>query len=222
MILRSGDRDGWVTIARGVGWRVPAKIACVAVRAADWEAVEGSPTGLLAGPVDELICVVISEPERDGDDLTRLAALPLAVIGPTVAPEEAPHSFARAALLIRAGVVAGGAGLVRADDHLRELALLAIEPRIAADFLAARLAPLDALGERKSARIGDTVRVWLSQQGRYEPTAALLGVHPQTVRYRINQAREAFGADFDDPARRDEIRLALQLREVGRANLNGV
>lgn len=218
MILRSEDRDGWTTIARGVGWRIPATIACAAVRAVDWEPAGEPPRDLLAGPVDELICVIVSEPAGSSGAaaLERLTALPLAVLGPTVEPGEAPHSFARAAALIRADLLAPGAGLVRADDNLHELALLAIEPRLATDFLAARLAPLDALGDRKGARIGETVRVWLSRQGHYEPTAAALGIHPQTVRYRINQAREAFGTDFDDPARRDEIRLALQLREARR------
>lgn len=221
MILRSSDRDGWTTIARGVGWRVPGAIACVAVRATDWEAVEETPGGLIAGPVDELICAIVSEPEgvAAAESLALLGSLPLAVIGPTVGPEQAPHSFARAAALIRSDLIDAGAGLRRADDQLRDLALLTIEPRLAADFLAARLAPLDALGEPKGAKIAKTVRVWLSQQGHYEPTAAVLGIHPQTVRYRINQAREAFGADFDNPACRDEIHLALQLREVGRPNL---
>lgn len=221
MILRSDDRDGWATIARGVGWRIPERIACAAVRLADWEAAGTLPGGPLAGPIDELICVVVSDPAEDGvngvsgETLQGLATLPVAVLGPTVAPEEAPLSFARAAALIRAGSVARGDGLVRAADHLQELALLSVEPRIAADFVAARLAPIDALGDRAAVKVGLTLRVWLSHQGRYEPTAAQIGVHPQTVRYRINQAREAFGTDFDDPAKRDEIRLALQLRAVG-------
>lgn len=234
MILRSEDRDGWATIARGVGWRIPVAIACVAVRVTEWEAAGALPGGPLAGPIDELICVVVSDPvdgwaaggaagaDRGraaggaaGELLEGLASLPLAVVGPTVPPEEAPHSFARAATLIRAGSAAPGDGLIRADERLHELALLGVEPRVAADFAARRLAPIDALGGRAAGKVGETLRAWLSHQGRYEPTAAEIGVHPQTVRYRINQAREAFGVDFDDPRKRDEIRFALQLRASG-------
>ena len=218
MILRSDDRDGWATIARGVGWRIPERVACGAVRVAEWEAAGGLPGGPPAGPIDELICVVVSDPAEggvSGRQSEGLASLPLAVLGPTVPPEEAPLSFARAATLIRAEVVSPGDGLIRADDHLFELALLSVEPRIASDFVRARLAPIDSLGGQATGKVGATLGAWLSHQGRYEPTAAQIGVHPQTVRYRINQAREAFGIDFDDPAKRDEIRLALQLRALG-------
>lgn len=220
LILRSADRDGWMTIARGIGWPVPTSIACVAIRGADWDAARSLPGSPPAGPIDELACVVLSglgEGGRGDATVNGLAALPLAVVGPAVAPEEAPLSFGRAAALIRAGVVAAGAGLVRADDHLHELARLAVEPRVADDFVRVRLAPLDALGTRAAAKVGTTVRTWLSHQGRYEPAAAELGIHPQTVRYRISQAREAFGPDFDNPAGRDGIRFALQLRELGPA-----
>jgi len=41
--------------------------------------------------------------------------------------------------------------------------------------------------------------------------AEVLHVHPQTVRYRLNGLREAFGdGALDDPAARLELALALQ------------
>ncbi len=214
MILRSDDRDGWATIARGVGWRIPERVACGAVRVAEWEAAGGLPGGPPAGPIDELICVVVSDPAEggvSGRQSEGLASLPLAVLGPTVPPEEAPLSFARAATLIRAEVVSPGDGLIRADDHL-ELALLA-ELRIASDFVRARLAPIDS-ADRPPAR---SARRW----ERGSPTRADTSPPPHRSastrrrwRYRINQAR-GVRIDFDDPAKRDEIRLALQLRALG-------
>lgn len=44
--------------------------------------------------------------------------------------------------------------------------------------------------------------------------AARLGVHPQTVRYRLRQLRELWGDDLDDPDRRFELELALRTRRL--------
>jgi DNA-binding PucR family transcriptional regulator len=40
--------------------------------------------------------------------------------------------------------------------------------------------------------------------------AAELGVHPQTVRYRLRQLRELFGTALEDPDARFELALALR------------
>ena len=44
--------------------------------------------------------------------------------------------------------------------------------------------------------------------------AQALHVHPQTVRYRLAQLREAFGDDLDDPDARFELELALRARRL--------
>jgi len=41
--------------------------------------------------------------------------------------------------------------------------------------------------------------------------AAELGVHPQTVRYRLRQLRELFGTRLEDPEARFELSLALRV-----------
>jgi len=46
--------------------------------------------------------------------------------------------------------------------------------------------------------------------GAISPTAAALGVHPQTVRYRVARLRELFGTALDDPQSRFELQLALR------------
>jgi DNA-binding PucR family transcriptional regulator len=48
--------------------------------------------------------------------------------------------------------------------------------------------------------------------GAVSPTAAALGVHPQTVRYRVTRLRELFGSALDDPDARFELQLALRGR----------
>ncbi|NCD20800.1 MAG: PucR family transcriptional regulator, partial [Actinobacteria bacterium] len=47
--------------------------------------------------------------------------------------------------------------------------------------------------------------------------AAELNVHRQTVGYRVNQLRELFGEDLEDPEVRFELELALRARVVAHA-----
>src|SRR5215207_10203944 len=101
-------------------------------------------------------------------------------------------------------------GLVVADDHLAHL-LLAADPGVAADLAASRLAPLDALPDGPRARLRETLAAWLDRPGQVQAVAAALGVHPQTVRYRVRQLRDLFGERLEDPDARFELALALRL-----------
>jgi len=101
-------------------------------------------------------------------------------------------------------------GLVVADDHLAHL-LLAADPGVAADLAASRLAPLDALPDGPRARLRETLSAWLDRPGQVQAVAAALGVHPQTVRYRVRQLRDLFGERLEDPDARFELALALRL-----------
>jgi len=69
------------------------------------------------------------------------------------------------------------------------------------------LAPLDGMRASTREKLEETLRAWLLHQGRREDVAASLFVHPQTVRYRMGQLRDAFGDRLEDP---DEV-LALVL-----------
>jgi len=46
-------------------------------------------------------------------------------------------------------------------------------------------------------------------------------VHPQTVRYRVAQLRDAFGGVLDEPDGRFELQLALRVRGAGFAGAGG-
>ncbi len=105
-------------------------------------------------------------------------------------------------------------GLVRADDH-GELLLLAADSELAGELSARMLAPLAALTERQRERFEATLAAWLGHRGALKPTAAELGVHPQTVRYRVARLRELFGeAALDDPRTRFQLELALRARAL--------
>ncbi|MDQ3934139.1 MAG: helix-turn-helix domain-containing protein, partial [Actinomycetota bacterium] len=79
-----------------------------------------------------------------------------------------------------------------------------------ADLASSRLAPLDRLPEATRAKLRATLRAWLDHGGRIEEAARHLGVHPQTVRYRLRQLRGIFGDGLDDPEQRFALALALR------------
>jgi hypothetical protein len=135
------------------------------------------------------------------------------VLGPTVEWPRAARSARRAGEAHRlavAGRLGAGARLIVADDHLAQL-LLAADPGLAADLARTRLAPLADLAEGPRARLTETLAAWLDRPGQVQAVAASLGVHPQTVRYRVRQLRDLFGERLEDPDARFELALALRL-----------
>jgi DNA-binding PucR family transcriptional regulator len=134
------------------------------------------------------------------------------VLGPTVGWEDAHASIHRALLAwpIHAAGALGDDHLARTDDHLLTL-LLAASPRLTDDLVTRRLAALEDMTPGARERAEATLRAWLDAHGDVSVAAEALHVHPQTVRYRLNGLREAFGDGvLDDPAARLELALALQ------------
>jgi PucR C-terminal helix-turn-helix domain len=174
--------------------------------------------GAIGGAAGGLACVFVPDPDAPGRRRQIVATVggdergePVA-IGPTVPWHDAAASLRRAAAafrLVDTGGVDGGP-LVVAEEHLATL-LLASDRGLAADLAASRLAPLAALPEGPRARMTETLRAWLDRPGQVQAVAAELGVHPQTVRYRLRQLRELFGTRLEDPEARFELSLALRV-----------
>ena len=99
--------------------------------------------------------------------------------------------------------------------HLAALVLSA-DPDALSDLRARALAPLSGLRAGTADRLAETLRSWLLHQGRREQVAAHLVVHPQTVRYRMSQLRELYGARLDDPRTVLELTIALGSPPHGR------
>ena len=78
-----------------------------------------------------------------------------------------------------------------------------------ADLRAQVLAPLADLRPSSADRLVETLRAWLLFRGRRDDVARFLHVHPQTVRYRVNQLRELYGDRLDDPATVAALTIAL-------------
>lgn len=65
--------------------------------------------------------------------------------------------------------------------------------------------------EAKHTAFVATLRAYLDAFGDVEATARLLGVHPNTVRYRLKQLQSVSGIDLTDSAQRLVLLLELQL-----------
>jgi DNA-binding PucR family transcriptional regulator len=129
--------------------------------------------------------------------LLRVVSQHQAVVGPTVPWLEVADSYHRT---IRCHALPGVVGTtVDSDTRLAEI-VLAADPRAIADLRAKVLAPLAPLRPAAVEKLTETLRSWLLHHGRREEIAADLFVHAQTVRYRVSQLREVYGARLDDPA----------------------
>jgi DNA-binding PucR family transcriptional regulator len=106
--------------------------------------------------------------------------------------------------------------LLCTDEHDLAL-LLSAEPQLAGEICARVLAPLaEVRGATARTNLEATLAAWLSRPGQRKAVAHELGVHPQTVRYRVGRLRELFGESLEDPERRFELELALRLRRYAR------
>jgi PucR C-terminal helix-turn-helix domain len=171
--------------------------------------------GAIGGAAGGLACVFVPDPDAPGRRRQMLAAIddegPQVALGPTVTWTNAAASVRRAAAAFRLAGAGGVEGqLVVAEQHLATL-LLAADRGLAADLAASRLAPLAQLADGPRARLTETLRAWLDRPGQVQAVAAELGVHPQTVRYRLRQLRELFGTRLEDPEARFELSLALRV-----------
>ncbi len=223
------------TAAQAAGWALPQRLAMLVAAAADepaslaaatpedtepaapGEAIVDAIAARLArrigadavgAAVGGLAVVAVGDPEAPGRRRVLGAALDgeRAALGPTVPWTLAGASLRRAAAAFR---LTEHDGLVVAEEHLAEL-VLAADAGLAADLARTRLAPLDDLPEGPRERLLETLRAWLDRPGQVQAVGAVLGVHPQTVRYRLKQLRERFGARLEDPEARFELALALR------------
>jgi DNA-binding PucR family transcriptional regulator len=98
---------------------------------------------------------------------------------------------------------------------MRPLVLrLAGAPDLAHDLAVRTLAPLEGESPGARAKLEATLAAFLDHHGHQGATAHALGLHQQTVRYRLGRLRDRFGSALDDPDHRLALRLALR---AGRA-----
>ncbi len=196
-------------------WPLPRTVAVLAVTGQEREPV-ASHLGVeaISDTIGETLVAVIPDPDGPG----RRAAIERAIrdagatagLGTTVAWGNAAVSLARATAAL--ALADESPALIVASEHAGRL-LLRSDQSLAEELAADQLAPLAELSPRQRERMLDTLRAWLAEQGRLSPVAARLGVHPQTVRYRLARLRELFGEALDDPDERFWLELALRVGE---------
>ena len=213
-LLDGEDPDTVRATAATANWPAPQTLTAVLVPAAQLSRIATllSPTALqvsedLPGldPVDTWAAVLVAD--ADGPRRSALlAALAgrTAVVGPVRPWMSVGASYRRA---VRARQLIGAGDVVDTDDRLVEL-VLGADADALADLRGRALAPLADLGP-SGPRLVETLRSWLLHQGRREAVAAELFVHPQTVRYRMNQIRQAYGDRLNDPRVILELTVAV-------------
>jgi hypothetical protein len=200
--------------ARAAGWALPDRVAAL-VWAGEPDRPAALPPDVLRGPLEDLAVAIVPDPAAPGRRRQLEAALvgATAATGPAAGWRDAGLSARRARQVVdlaRRGLLAAG-GLLDADEHLAAL-LVHGEPGLAEEIARRCLAPLAGLTERAAERHTATLRAWLDHQGGVPAMAVELGIHTQTVRYRVRRLRELFGSALDDPDARFELALSLRAR----------
>jgi hypothetical protein len=229
LLLRAGVEPGRLrAAAEAADWAPPQQLALALVPATSRYAPPQSGRtaaqaawriGPNALPVahGELTGVIVPDPEGPGRTarLRRALAGRHAVVGQSCPWTELAASVPTTALALR---LVGEATLpdedpAFVDNHIAAL-LVHQEPPLLESLIRRRLGRLDALTERQRRRLLGTLAAWLDHQGDTTATARSLGVHRQTVSYRMDQLASTLGEDLSDPQLRFELALVLRARGI--------
>ncbi len=199
--------------AERAGWAVPETLTAVVLPEAQVRAVLNAIRGEILQTAEVLppeageqmtLLLVPDVHDRRRTALLKVLAARDAVAGPARPWLEVAASVGRAQRVAALGLGPDS------EDHLAELVLGADEQALA-DLRARALEPLQDLRSSSIDKLTETLRSWLLHHGRRDAVAAELFVHPQTVRYRMGQLREAFGDRLEDPRTILELTIALGL-----------
>jgi hypothetical protein len=122
--------------------------------------------------------------------------------------EEAGEARRVASLAVRPS------GSITLYEHVALAALATSNLALARDFVARELGPL-AADDDVSLRLVGTLRAYLNEQASRSRAAKRLGIHENTVRYRVRQAEELLERPVDE--RTLELQVALAIVDVVRA-----
>lgn len=204
--------------AEAAGWRLPRAAAALACHEEEMERVATRlPADVLAAALDGVGCAIVPDPDGPGRRKEIDLALEGAKVGVALGPTGPLRSLGSSWSLARATLRAVEAGaieapaLVRVEDALTELLLFENGP-VVERIAAHRLAAFDALTPKARRRMEETALAYVQQQGNAAAMARALGLHAQTVRYRLSRLRELLGDAMEDPDGRFELELALRAR----------
>ncbi|MFD7449625.1 PucR family transcriptional regulator [Kitasatospora sp. NPDC059827] len=156
--------------------------------------------------------VLVPDPEgRRPTTIQKALEGRMAVIGPVVDLAEAGTSlrWARRLFAIRREQQPLGGSITYVEDQVAALLLLQDEA-LAAFAHDKLLKPMSNLTYYQREQLSETLAVWVACGGP-TATAKALGVHPQTVRYRIRKLEKLFGSALYDPRVRFELQVAARI-----------
>jgi hypothetical protein len=193
-------------------WVVPARLAVVTLPLERAQGVRQrlGPGAIVIERETDAVGLVPDRPTLRAD-LERALAGRSASVGPAGTMDQVAQSLRLAVLAATMLPVREGANQppVWADEHLTEV-VLAAEPTAVEELERRRLAPLAGLADGQREKLEETLLAWLRHWGQRSPIAEELGIHAQTVGYRVLQLRELFGDDLKDPQVRFELEIALR------------
>lgn len=132
--------------------------------------------------------------------------------------EETRQSYAEAVAALRIGpAIAQDARPVFDYQDLAPLIALLEQPDKARRFVTAAIEPLGDLTKRPW--VFETLEAYLTYQGHLQEVACALGVHPNTVKYRLRELRSATGTSFTEGEHASMILLALKVRRALESDL---
>jgi hypothetical protein len=226
LLLGPAPRQDKVAAAERADWALPRTLTAVilpearvrtALNLLDPRTLRSTDDVPSSHGSGELVALLVPDAEgRSRPALMRSLRGAEAVVGPPRPWDEVDSSYARALRARQLGLTAGGNAPLDTEERLPELVLRADQPALA-DLRARALAPLADLSESAREKLTETLRSWLLHQGRRDAVAAELFVHPQTVRYRMTQLRELYGARLEEPATVLALVLALGVHPEGTA-----
>jgi hypothetical protein len=218
-LLDGAEHHVLTTAAARADWSPPETLTAVLLEHAHVRAV-------IAGWPSETLVASDLQPGGDEDvllvpdvhaDAARRAVLSSlrgrrAVVGPARPWHAARASYLRA---VRADGLDHGDRPMDTEAHLSQIVLTA-DGEALDDLRAEVLAPLAGLRPNTAERLAETLRAWLLHHGRRDEVAAHLQVHPQTVRYRVDQLRTLYGERLVDPEQRATMLVALLVERTPR------
>jgi hypothetical protein len=213
LLLGQADETALRQAASLADWTIPSRLAVVSL---PLERARGLRQRLGPGAivVERETDAVALVPERGPVSRTELARVLTgrsAAIGPAGGLEQVAESLRLAVLAASMLPPREGSDEppVWADEHLTEV-VLAAEPAAVAELARRRLTPLAELPQGQREKLEETLLAWLRHWGQRAPIADELGIHAQTVGYRVLQLRELFGEALKDPKARFELEIALR------------
>jgi len=211
------DRDTIAELAKAAHWPVPATIAVVALTPGAAGGPVILPPNVLGsrdgdGHGDPSPYLVVPDPESAAGQWlgTNLRRLGPAAIGPTVSVTQGAISrrWARRALdLVHRGILPAEPA-PRCADHTSTLVAHAGEELLSI-VTERRLSRLLRQNTRRRLPLVETLLAYLECGDSAPLAAARLGVHEQTVRYRLRRLDEILDPDLRQPSRRLDLMLSL-------------